>query len=749
MYHPDVVAARLDVATEQIGWRPVYHTVEEVDMVNRRLEKIAERDESGSPTGKTTRPFTEQEKWWIRNERMLCACDAQYWITRYAYFKDRENFIQRFKPEVAQQIYFNVIAALEKRRAAIQLIILKARQLGMSTITELLVTHRILFSHGVNAVIASSAQQQTRKMQGMIFLAYDNLPYWLAPKFTSRVESDKGQLLFGGIASGVDFQHGSQTTGIARGSTPTIIHLSEVASYPNAADLIEASLFRAVHESPGVFMVLESTAEGDIGWWHDTWQSSVRGWHKGEARLCPLFLPWYAATDNYPTETWLRTRPIPSRFEREMLPETRAMRSKSQLFVHSSEILREVLGHEWAMPLKQAWYWEVEFKQAREKGKEKLWYQEMPCDPKECFQGSYDSVFGNDLLMELHNNRKKDYDVYGLSGHGIEEKFEPDFDDMEREPNGDLAMRKIVRYDSNKGDAFTWQMIPLRREIIEDGEDDDPDQAEMQADGKLLIFNHPEPGYDYTLGVDTGGGVGGDSTAIAVWRKGVRGMPDVQAAEFASAYVSHVESYAFVMVIAAYYGMHMRDQHPREPLVSIEQIAAVGDTVQPQMRLMGYGRFFLFHQYDTRKIQPKKSTKMGWRTFGWSRAVLIDGFVHSVKNAWATIHSPFLLREMKQFEVHIKGGKEKMEHADGDHDDRIFSSAIAIFTSHDMEAMVERGKNRPIPTGVKNLPDIDLEPIGIGTVKEMLGRAYAASEAQRITSSSQLEEYIANERLSY
>jgi hypothetical protein len=737
MYHPEKVAARLAVATAHLGWKPVYHTIEEVDRINKRFEGIAERDEVGKPTGKTTRPYTEEEKWWIRNERILCVCDASYFLTRYACIK-AENHIFRFKFRAAQRVYYNVISELERRGAAIQIICLKGRQVGISTLTELLVTHRICFYYGVNAVIASSAQQPTRLMSQMMFVCYDNIPYWLKPTEKTRSESERGELTFTN-QSGCSFQHGSQTTGIARGHTPTCVHLSECASFTNAEELIDASLFRAVHESPEIFMVLESTAEGNFGWWYEKWQSSKTGWPKGRSRLCPVFLPWYIATEMYPKPTWLLTRPIPQDWQPSK--ETRVRMAKAKAFVASSPELSKVMGTDWEMPREQAWYSEVDFEEYKANGREKLWKQEMAGDDVECFQGGYDSVFGNDLLSEIRDNRKQNYDVYGLSGHGIEDNFEPDEEDMDF----DLP-RKVVKYSSNRGGDFTWEMIPLRRNLIEDGEEDEPEKAETQADGKLLVFQHPEEGYDYSIGVDTGGGVGGDSTAISVWRKGVRGMPDVQAAEFASAYVSHVDSYAFIMVIAAYYAKFMKEGHPREPLVSIEQIAAVGDVCQPQMRKMGYSRFHHFVRYDTKKIEKKKSNKMGWFTSGWSRPILIDTFVHNVKNGWLTIHSPFLLREMKRFEVHNKAGKEKLEHADGDHDDRIFSSAIAVFTSHDTDAMVERGKHRPVPVGVKYRPPISLEPSG-WTVPTKTGAL--ESMMVNVKTTTELEDYLANERLSY
>ena len=51
-------------------------------------------------------------------------------------------------------------------------------------------------------------------------------------------------------------------------------------------------------------------------------------------------------------------------------------------------------------------------------------------------------------------------------------------------------------------------------------------------------------------------------------------MPDIQAAEFRSAFVSHTESYAFAMCIAAYYSLcYPESATHRQPLVGAEQVA--------------------------------------------------------------------------------------------------------------------------------------------------------------------------------
>lgn len=704
MYDQGRISERLDHAEAQLGWRPVYHSVEEVEMMRRDLDAIATFDDAGA-FKETIRPFTQKEINWIRNERMLCACDASYFLTRYAYIKDEKNNIRLFSFRAPQRIYFNIIAELERRGQAIQLQILKARQLGMSTITELLVAHRILFTPGVNAVIASSAQVQTKIMQGMIFLVYDRLPYWIRPREKMRQEGDRGGLILHGMESGVSFQHGSQKTGIARGTTPTVIHLSECAGFLDPENTIEASLFNAVHESPGVFMVLESTAEGVDNWWHKQWKSSKSGWADRTSKLCPLFLPWYIGTDIYPTRTWIQTRPI----KPDWIPSTatREMMAKAKLFVSTSPLLRDVLGDGWEMGSEQAWYWEKKYEEASLKGMEKKMMQELPGDDIECFQGSFDSVFGNDLIEEIHANRTKEYGIYQITGEGIEDKFNPFREDID-----DDKPHRILQYKNKREDVYRWMLVPIRNEIVQipdDPQDVTMDTALEEADCKLFIFHEPRRGMDYSIGVDSGQGVGGDATVISVWAKGQGGAPDIQCAEFASRFVSHVEAYPFVMAIATLYKKFMEDGRHREPLVSIEVLAAVGDMVQLQMSKMGYSRFHQFIRYDTANPSKKDSNRRGWFTTGWSRPLLVDGFVHSVKNGWVEIHSPFLLSEMARFEVHRTGtGKERLEHAAGSRDDRVFGSAIAVFTAHDLDLMIERGKKRYIPSNQINKPKIDL-----------------------------------------
>ena len=708
MYSPKKVAERIDLAQRELGITLEYHGVDEVNEFERHLTRTGKYtfDEVGRPNG--TQNLGEFECRWMLNEQALVMADCAYFLTRYAFLRDETGTITRFKFRVPQRIYFQIIADLEERELSIEILALKARQLGVSIFSELLIAHRIIFSYGASSVIGSADQTKTSEMSKMLLLCYDMLPVWLRPQYTSRVESDRGKLLFGNLASGVSFQHGSQKFGIATGSTPNIYHLSECALYGDSAvKLIDEGLWKAVHASPKVLGVLESTGRSNKGWWAKTWYFSKSNWP--QCRMFPMFLPWYTGMDIYPMPADIRRVPIPRDWHPNL--DTRQHVAKAALYVEANPMLKRHLLEEqtrrglphtdrWSMPPDQQWYWEWNHREAKEKGNESSFRQEMAGDDEEALQHSEESVFGHIAIAEIDTRRTRAYEVFGLSGQSIEATHEvaPEHYDYSQE-------RIPVRYASKRGEVFRWDLIPLKQ--IEGLREDDP----MDAEGVLFVWHRPRPGVSYSIGVDTSEGKGNDSTVISVWTYAQPGQPNVQCAEFASSRVNHVEAFSFVLCIAAYYKQFMEPGVTKwpEPYVSIEQVASVGDTCQLQMRKMGYSVFHRMVRYDRRHVSKAKAPQQGWFTHGWSRPILITNFVHASQNNWSDINSPWLIEEMKHFEVHITStGKEKLEHEEGQHDDRIFSAAMAIFCPHDLDTLAHRSKKRIVEPS--SLPPIDLAP---------------------------------------
>lgn len=716
MYAQSIVEQRLEIAAQTLGFIPEYHTPEEINTFNEGLARKYEAEYraalavsigKGEPQQSLQTNLTRllcnpedpklnsDEVRFMLNERALVMADAAYFLTRYYWILTDEGIAKLFRFRSGQKIFFNVLSEMESGSRAIEILLAKARQLGMTTVIAGLLLLKTMFSHGISSVTASADSDKTREMVQKIFMAYDKLPWWLRTPYTKRAESDKGYLKFGSIESGVFFQHGEQANPIAMGTTCCGYHLSEVSSYGDAKQLIDVGLFKAVHPSPRVFGVLESTCKGDTGWWYDKYWHAKKKWSGGGSRLMALFLPFFCAEDMYPNPTEARTHPVPPNWKPE--PQTRQMMAESAMYVQSSPVLAKVLmqdGQRWQMRPDQAYYWEWNFLEAKSTGDEKTWFQEMPHTDVAAFQGSYDNVFGKELIANIFTEREKEYHVFGITGQSIEERHEPDADDVDYDPT---MVRVPVKWQSRRGEHYNWVMVPLTwREPFLELADIRKDESHM---GKFFVYMPPEPGYDYSTGIDTSNGLGMDGTAIAMSRR-ARGAQeqDVQAAEFRDNRVSHVEAFAWGAAIAAYYSRYMNPEWGwtkpyANPYIAIEQIAAVGDTCQFQMRKMGISRFHKMTRYDSKpaKMRKKDAHKEGWYTYGWSRAMLTDSFVVLVQNGWYKINSPYTIWEADHWEVHITGsGKDKFEHSEESTDDGLFANAMAAFCPNDQKSMADR-----------------------------------------------------------
>jgi hypothetical protein len=684
VYSEAKIIRRLEAAKKVLGWVPFRRSIADIEGFTAHMQKLEYVDPKHPTMIRLIRDPTPEEKKFIRNEISMCACDFDYWATRYWYIRDETNTIRRFQWRIPQKAAYQIIQDMEQEDRSIECQWLKGRQLGVSTFLEGAITHRALFGYGINGVVASVDQDKSAKMAGMMFLAIDQCPWWLKPTEDQR---KIGRLISFKNECSVSIQSGNQMSGIARGNTPTLIHLSEIADYVDPGDLIEASLFRAVHPSPKVFMHLESTGNSNVGWWADTWRYNKANWHLGKSRLRPVFLPWFMGVDIYPMPTWLHDHPIPSGWQ--MSEETTAHVHKCNAYVRNTTLLSKILGARWELPREQAWFWEANYIEHKAKRIEKKWLQEMPADDYEALQSRQEKVFPYEVLTRIANEREKDYDVYAITGEGIEDKFAP----MEGEI--DYTLPRIPITWQAKGRTYRWILVPLKVQDIENID-------AGKWNGKLLVYEYPQNGVRFSVGIDTAGGSGLDRTVISVTHVEEGTIPDRQAAEFASDAVSAAESYAFAMAICSWYDAWM---------VACEQVRKPGDICQVQMRQMGWPntRVHKFIRYDGKKLSKSRATRLGWYTNSWSRTLLLSMYISAVENGWYEPQSVFLHHELDNFEARqTDSGLTKMEHAQNKHDDRIFSSAISYFIAHDLTLMVERSKKRYIGPSRK-LPELVME----------------------------------------
>lgn len=616
------------------------------------------------------RDFTNEERLWILCESTICKSDFLYFASNYAKIEDWSARIVNFTPNIAQQIILGVMSEYEEKMWAIMLMLLKARQLGMTTLFQVILAHRVFFYKNVVAYTGSAEEKKSRAMVGKLEFIWNQLPWWLRPRQTAAQAGDF--LKFGDINSSLWVQWGNQKQGIGRGGTPTVSHLSELSTFEKPAELVDASLYRAMHENPFALLALESTAHGLGDWWHKSWEFNVRRDALGIAKYKPIFLPWYVGTDLYPTEGDMRRRPIPPGWNPPQYVEKHA--EAARVYVNSNQLIKGALGENWEMPLSQKWWYYLNYEEARELKQLHDFLQEMPANANEAFQNSNPSVMSTETMIDIRtrSNSSQPVGAYQLNSPEIP------FIYRDMKTIGDPIRGKAFSADGVPLDTFA-----LERVEMDSWPDGDPDL-------KLYIWEWPQQGETYGIYCDPSEGVERDSSVAGVIKKATPYHPDEQVAEWASNKVAPHDLWAFVYFMAHLYTVRGYGGDWMEPLVVVET-NIIGDTVQTEMRKRGYSNFYrqmdltavgdVGQQFNRRSRVIKD--RIGWRTDRVTRPKMISLFRKLVRDGNFVIRSPWLVNEVGTLQYNID--KARIEAAEGHHDDRVMGPAMLLTAWYDPE----------------------------------------------------------------
>lgn len=695
MYAERIIQQKLDSFTLKNGWCPVRHTISQIKEFVAYIESITKADSNSknayiSVTKRLTDQRLTEIKRWIQNEQILCTFDFDYFSTRYAYICDEKGDMFQFKNRRSQEVFASVVAHFEDLEVAIELFVLKARQLGISSITALMFLHRLLFIPNTQAVMASVQADKSELIARILNICYERCPWWLVPQ---RTQERVGKMM--GFANGsvLSIQSGMQATGIAQGWTPTCVHLSEVGDVPNPKKVIEEGLLRATHPSRKLFQVHEGTGNGNTGWQADTWRALKEDFPVGRARFCPLFLSWPLATDLYPEADWLKKFPIPESWR--PCEDTRKHVRKAELYIRSTPFLAKICGVNYQMPRHQQWFWEFNWLAAVKSHTQRIWLSQMPADDYEALTGKNDLVFGPDVIEVREEQRERDYQIYAITGNSIDDGLEVDTKMIDYDKE-----RIYVEWDSHRGQHYDWVLIPLRP--IDD-------RNERDTLDKLFVYELPKQGRDYSIGIDTADGLGkeeDDRCVINVTLSAKGNYPDIQVAEFVSNRINPPQTVGFAAALAAWYGPFCRDS--RGAKFCIEQRERPGDDCQLQLKLMGFTFQHVMTRYDDKNPKEGKGQKEGWYSNAWSVPFLMNRFVDAVTNGWYKPNSRWLVAELQGLERKISAtGRTKLEHQSGKHDDRVRAAAHAYITRHHLDILTERStKQYSVKSG--KLPEVDL-----------------------------------------
>jgi len=544
-----------------------------------------------------------------------------------------------------QRIVHEKISKQLAETGRVRAIILKARQTGVSTYTAARFFRAIHLYPGMVAMVVADKLIRAGALYDIYARFHQNLPHELMPTKKS-VQRERF----------LSFSHDSQLsvrpagdTEAGRATTIHRLHASELAYWGNSARETWVSLMQAVPYQ-GSEVIVESTAKGAGGLFHELWEAAV----SDDSEWLAIFLPWWimAEYELEPDED-TRSRIVDSRDDFERQAQDEGIPYEGKVFKLSIRKLawrRAVIVEEFGGNPENL-------------GKDSVreFQQEYPATAEEAFLVSGSCFFDEDELRNL-TTRTKDPET---------------------------RCRLVKR-------------------------DDDTIGLEGNLRGSVRIWDAPDKNLHYVIGADTAEGLlvskvsgidehgGRDFSSASVVRLpykvdvkvdgrkvGEKHYPEKEVAQIHGRMAPEVFAEQ-LRLLGKFYtcgtGLS-RD----EALIGVEKSHSSGQTVLRLLREhYHYIRLYWHRQINHRT--NKVSRTVGWSTDAFSRMPMLDELGMILRAGNLEIPSKDTVREMVTFVV-WENGKPMAE--EGCHDDRVIALAIA----HQMAAREHRhGYTGPMPT---------------------------------------------------
>ena len=305
---------------------------------------------------------------------------AREFIEEFFKIRDKQGQLVNLKFNYAQDKFYSLLKESYGTKPS-RFIVLKARQLGISTFTEAFITFMTMFNPNTSSVLMAHLSESASAIFNMTKLFVNELPLSMQPQ---QKYSNAKEIVFdgeNGLKSSIRVMVASDAT---RGSTYKYAHLSEVAFWEHPEEALLA-LNQAVPMTDDSLIVIESTANG-FNYFYNLWQDAVNGRND----YTPIFFPWYV-DPNYsrPYDGFALTS-----YEKDI-------KERYNL------TLDQLQWRRWCI--------------ANNCGNDELKFrQEYPITPEEAFITSGTSIFNTELVLEhmkdLKEPIKKGYFNYDYDG---------------------------------------------------------------------------------------------------------------------------------------------------------------------------------------------------------------------------------------------------------------------------------------------------------------------------------------------
>lgn len=210
--------------------------------------------------------------------------DFSHYAPRCLRIRTKAGEVRPFALNRSQLYLHGRLQAQLEAKGKVRALVLKGRQVGISTYIAGRFYWRITHRRGVRAFILTHLDTASDNLFGMAKRFHESCPELVRP---TTGKANAKELSFSVLDSGYKVATAGSAE-VGRSETIQFFHGSECAFWPNAQNH-SAGIRQAIANVPGTEDIRESTANGIGNPFHAEWKAAERGDSEYEA----IFLPWY------------------------------------------------------------------------------------------------------------------------------------------------------------------------------------------------------------------------------------------------------------------------------------------------------------------------------------------------------------------------------------------------------------------------------------------------------------------------
>lgn len=267
---------------------------------------------------------------------------------------DKRGALRAMDLGPAQRGLAELIAQQRKARKPVRIIVLKARQVWISTYVAARFWRDTTHRSGQHTLVIAHDLKTASNVFDYYYRFHANYRPFGGIIGIPQLESDRKDALEYGNGSWIKIQTASNAN-IGRSFTLRRVHFSEYGFYGDQARAMMAAVMSAVPDDPDTEVIVESTANGIGNEFHQMWQRAVAG----ESEWIPYFFAWWQHPE----------------YVRDVLPRFVLTESERDLQRTYHLALEQLAWRRWKI-------------QNDLNGDEELFKQEFPSCPEEAFLAS-------------------------------------------------------------------------------------------------------------------------------------------------------------------------------------------------------------------------------------------------------------------------------------------------------------------------------------------------------------------------